>query len=581
MSSTKTQETKLPQWQEDFIRNEILPRGIEIADTEYTPYEGDLIAGMRPLQEQALSGFGSLDTGGQTYGEAIDVQRGLSSFAPTAMGAASAGPASTYGGATVAKTDAYGGATVSPATTYGGATVQSTQLPQAAQLGAVERYAGASISPIERAQASQLGDVERMQGVGAVRSARAPGEIGVDTLAATDFGAYMSPYTQNVINRSLETLGGAQEQALNKLGAQATAARAFGGSRQGVAEAGTREAYGKQAADLVAGLSEKAFTQALQSGQFDIGNVQQARALQSGQQMTAETLGQQAREAGAARDQAARAGNMAAANQFAAQQAQLEQQATLANQSAFNARAQQQAQLQQQAGLASMQAANQFTTQQAQMEQQAGLASAAQEAARASQQAGLLQSAGLAGAAAQNAVAAQQAGLTQAAGLTAAQQDAARAAQQAGLTQAAGLSNQAALNQAMQAEAARQQAANAANFQGQFTGAGIQSGAANAMAGLAGQQLQSELTGLGAQMSAGEQERALEQAQLQADYAMFQEQQAYPLSQLNAVLAAGSGVPAGLGTVTQHDPFGGLTAVGNLLGGFGSAATGYTAYRGI
>lgn len=481
MSSTKTQETKLPQWQEDFIREQILPRGIEIAETEYTPYEGELIAGMRPLQEQALSGFGSLDTGGQTYGEAIDVQRELSGFAPTAMGAASAGPAATYGGATVAETDAYGGAT---------------------------------ISPIERARAAQLGEVERMQGVGAVRAARAPGEIGVDTLAATDFGAYMSPYTQNVINRSLETLGGAQEQALNKLGAQATAARAFGGSRQGIAEAGTREAYGKQAADLVAGLSEKAFTQALQSGQFDIGNVQQARALSSGQQMTAETLGQQAREAGAAREQAARAGNMAAANQFAAQQAQLEQQATLANQSAANARAQAQAQL----------------------TQQAGLAAAAQAASRASQQ--------------------------------------------AGLTQAAGLSDQAALNQAMQAEAARQQAANAANFQGQFTGAGIQSGAANAMAGLAGQQLQSELTGLGAQMSAGEQERALEQAQLQADYAMFQEQQAYPLSQLNAVLAAGSGIPAGLGTVSTRDPFGGLTAVGNLLGGFGSAGKGYQAFMG-
>jgi len=478
MSSTKTQETKLPQWQEDFIREQILPRGIEIAETEYTPYEGELIAGMTPLQEQALSGFGSLDTGGQTYEQAIGVQQDLSSFAPTAMGAASAGPAATYGGATVAETDAYGGAT---------------------------------ISPIERARSAQLGEVERMQGVGAVQSARAPGQIGVDTLAATDFGAYMSPYTQNVINRSLETLGGAQEQALNKLSAQATAARAFGGSRQGVAEAGTREAYGKQAADLVAGLSEKAFTQALQSGQFDIGNVQQARALSSGQQMTAETLGQQAREAGAARDQAARAGNMAAANQFAAQQAQLDQQATLANQSAFNARAQQQAQLTQQAGLA------------------------------------------------------------------AADQAAARASQQAGLTQAAGLSNQAALNQAMQAEAARQQAANAANYQGQFQAAGIQGGAANAMAGLAGQQLQSELTGLGAQMSAGEQARALEQAQLQADYAMFQEQQAYPLSQLNAVLAAGSGVPANLGTVTTRDPFGGLTAVGNLLGGAGAGLQGYRA----
>ena len=382
MSSTKTQETKLPQWQEDFIREQILPRGIEIAETEYTPYEGELIAGMTPLQDQAMAGFGNLNMGGQTYDQAIGVQQGLTSFNPADMAAA------------------------------------------------------------------QLGQAQTMQGVGAVDAARAPGQIGVDTLARTNFDAYMSPYTQNVINRSLETLGGAQEQALNKLGAQATAARAFGGSRQGVAEAGTREAYGKQAADLVAGLQEKAFTQALGSGQFDIGNVQQARALQSGQQMTANTLGQQAREAAAARDQAARAGNMAAANQFAQQQAQFEQ------------------------------------------------------------------------------------------------------------------------------------AANAANYQGQFQTAGIQSAAANAMGSLAGQRLQSEMAGLNAQMAAGEQARALEQAQLQADYAMFQEQQGYPLTQLNAVLAAGSGVPAGLGTVTSHDPFGGLTAVGNLLGGAGSAGKGYAAYMG-
>jgi hypothetical protein len=76
-------------------------------------------------------------------------------------------------------------------------------------------------------------------------------------------------------------------------------------------------------------------------------------------------------------------------------------------------------------------------------------------------------------------------------------------------------------------------------------------------------------------MSAGEQQRALEQAQLQADYAAFEQQQNYPLSQLNAVLAAGSGIPAGLGTVTSRDPFGGLKAVGQLMQGAGALGTGF------
>jgi hypothetical protein len=75
-------------------------------------------------------------------------------------------------------------------------------------------------------------------------------------------------------------------------------------------------------------------------------------------------------------------------------------------------------------------------------------------------------------------------------------------------------------------------------------------------------------------MSAGEQQRALEQAQLQSDYAMFQEQQAYPLTQLNALLGAGAGIPAGLGTTTVRDPFGGLKAVGQVAGAVGGMGQG-------
>ena len=530
MGSTKTQETKLPQWQEDFIRDNILPKGLDIANAEYTPYTGDMVAGMTPLQDQALSGFGSLDMGGDVYEQAIDVQQGLSNFAPTGMSAAGAGTASTYGGATV-----------SPATTYGGATVDATKA-----------YGGAQISPIERAQAARLGDVERMQGVGAVQSVQAPSQIAVDQLRSTDVSEYMNPYQQQVIDAGQADIERQRQLASNTLSAQAEAAGAFGGSRQAVQEGVLAGEALRQASDLSAQQRQAGFQQAIESGKFDIGQTQSARTLASQQLLEAEKFAQQARESAAAREQATRAGNMQAANQFGIQQSQFDQQAALANQSSANARSQAQANLL----------------------QSAGLAGSAQNAARAAQQAGLTQSAGLAGAAAQNAVAAQQAGLTQAAGLSGAAAQNAIAAQQAGLTQSAGLSNQAAINQALQSQAARDQAANAANFQGQFSGAGIQSGAANAMAGLAGNQLTSQLSGLGAQMTAGEQQRALEQAQLSSDYGMFQQEQQYPLSQLNALLAAGSGIPSGLGTVTQHDPFGGLSAIGSIFGGLGAFGQG-------
>lgn len=525
MGSTTTQTSKMPQWQEDFIRENILPLGVEIGNKEYTPYEGDMIAGFSDMQNQALSGFGGLDTSGQAFQDASSVQRGLTSFDPNAAAAAQLGDAAGMSSSQIADTERYG-----------------TERFRAAQMGDTERFGAAQLGDAERFSAAQLGMARGIDGTGAVSAAQAPGQIDVNQLASTDFSQYMSPYTQNVINRSLQTLGGAQEQALNQMGAQATAANAFGGSRQGVAEAATREAYGKQAADLISGLNEKAYSQALQAGQFDIGNVQSARGLQSGQQMTAETLGQQAREAGAQRDQAARAGNMAAANQFASQQAQLEQASRSANVGASNQFATQQAQLEQAARAANAGVANQFMSQQAGYEQQA---------------------------AASNAAAANQAAAAQAA---AANQ---RAAQQASADQAAAAANQAAQNQFALQQAGYNQAAGMADYQGQFNTAGIQSGAANAMAGLSNDQLQSQLAGLGAQMTAGGTQQALDQAQLQADYAAFQQEQQDPLTRLSSLLQAGSGVPAGLGTVSTRDPFGGLKAFGSVMQGAGALGTGF------
>jgi hypothetical protein len=203
--------------------------------------------------------------------------------------------------------------------------------------------------PASLMSAAQLGPAERMQGVGAVRSAQAPGQIAVNQLASTNLDPYMSPYTQNVIEQGQADIERQRQLASNQLGAQAQSAGAFGGSRQAVQEGVLAGEALRQAGQLSAQQRQQAFTQALQSGQFDIGNVQQARTLASGQEFQANQFGQQAREAAAAREQAARAGNMQAANQFAVQQAQFEQQANQLNQAAQNTFAQAQANRQQQA----------------------------------------------------------------------------------------------------------------------------------------------------------------------------------------------------------------------------------------
>ena len=402
MGSKTTTTQQMPEFQQEFLEETVLPYATSIAEREFTPYTGERVAGMTPLQQQAISGYGGLNMGGTEYGQAANIYGQLGSFqAPSAS---------------------------------------------AAQLAAAERVAGEAIGP-----------EERIRGVGAVRAAQAPEQIDVDTLRSADMARYMSPYTQGVIESSLRTLGGAQEQALDKLAAQAQAARAFGGSRQGIAEAETRKAYGQQAADLVTKQPQQAFQQAQGAAQFDIGQTQAARTLASQQGMQAQTLGQQAREAAAAREQAARAGNQAAANQFAQREAELRQQANLANQ----------------------QAANQFAVQQAQF----------------------------------------------------------------------------------------QQAANLANQQAALQAANVRAQAAAGLGATAGQRLQSQMAGLGAQMQAGEAARSLDQARLDAQYAEFARQQDFPLTGLNALATAASGIPSGYGTTTQS--YGGLGPALGAIGSFG------------
>lgn len=175
-------------------------------------------------------------------------------------------------------------------------------------------YGGlANFQPVNM-QAAQLGPAATMQGVGQV------GDVTSGQLATTDMGQYMNPYTQQVIERGQQDIERQRQMATQSLGAQAQQAKAFGGSRHGVAEGTLGGEYARMGADLAAQQRQQAFQQAQQAAQYDIGQTFQA-----------DTLNQRAAEMAAAREQAARSGNMQAANQFAIQQAQFEQAANLAN----------------------------------------------------------------------------------------------------------------------------------------------------------------------------------------------------------------------------------------------------------
>jgi len=155
-------------------------------------------------------------------------------------------------------------------------------------------------------------------------------QVRAGQIAGTNLGAYTNPYESQVVQQSLRDLGGAQEKSLNQMGAQASAAGAFGGSRQGIAEAETRKAYADQAAQMVSGLRQAGYQQAQQLAGQDIATQMQAALANQGANLQAGTttaqLGQQANLA-----------NQAALNQAGQFGASAANQAALANQSALNA----------------------------------------------------------------------------------------------------------------------------------------------------------------------------------------------------------------------------------------------------
>ncbi len=75
---------------------------------------------------------------------------------------------------------------------------------------------------------------------------------------------YMNPYQQEVIDASLGDIERQRQQQQLRDRAAAVQAKAFGGSRQGVAEALTNEAFSRTAANTAAQLRSQGFTQAQQ-----------------------------------------------------------------------------------------------------------------------------------------------------------------------------------------------------------------------------------------------------------------------------------------------------------------------------
>jgi hypothetical protein len=232
----------------------------------------------------------------------------------------------------------------------GGAGQQTTN--EATRLAMIE--AGFTPQQIQAATAGNA-SLAKAQGYTAQQISAAQANRGNVANVQSDAGsqymaAYQNPYEEQVVQGALGDIERTRQMQEQANMAQATAARAFGGSRQGVVSGMTNEAALRQAATTGGQLRSAGFTQAAQLGQTDAARQLQAQLANQGIDVTLEQANAQLRQQGllsnqAAFNQAAQFGagatnqanltNASALNQMAQFNAQMAQQAALANQGAF------------------------------------------------------------------------------------------------------------------------------------------------------------------------------------------------------------------------------------------------------
>lgn len=219
------------------------------------------------------------------------------------MAGSAFGGMGTQVGTPVATGGGKGGTSATPATPTTPAPTQGQYAPLAPQgsFNVNQASAGALQQAMQGTQAGMGYRPQAVLPTGYQASQMGP----AGQVAGANLSAYTNPYESQVVQQSLSDLERSRLMQQNQLGAQATAARAFGGSRQGIAEAETNRAFADQAARTASGLRQSGFAQAQQLAGQDIGRqmqvasanqaaANQARQFGAQQGMTAQQLNQMA-----------------------------------------------------------------------------------------------------------------------------------------------------------------------------------------------------------------------------------------------------------------------------------------------
>lgn len=267
----KTTTTNVQAVDPDFKERalDIYERAKTVADRPYTP----IVGALSPGQQQAIS---NIWQAGDLLPGYLTEARGVTRTAMPDFGAANAAFYRPMFGDAQAIAQ---GASAMPAVTEGQGIIRGTSaVPSTTEAQQLTR---AGISPQQYAEAQMYA----RQGAG-----YQPGTI------AGGMGAYTNPYESQVVQTALGDIERSRQLAVQQGAAQATRAKAYGGSRQAVAEAETNRAALEQAARTAAQLRAGGFETAGRMAAQDVGYGLQGaqQRLAAAQQLGALTQAEQA-----------------------------------------------------------------------------------------------------------------------------------------------------------------------------------------------------------------------------------------------------------------------------------------------
>lgn len=134
----------------------------------------------------------------------------------------------------------------------------------------IQQFQGDRVAGFDPNQTAAMGAMGSLGANGLPLAQKGFNILGGIGTADQRMGAYQNPYTDQVIDRSMQDIERQRQQALSKTAGQAIGAKAFGGARQAVADSLTNEAYARQFGDAAANLRYQGFNTALGAAQQDV-----------------------------------------------------------------------------------------------------------------------------------------------------------------------------------------------------------------------------------------------------------------------------------------------------------------------